>query len=149
MLHIAILCTCGKLTYRLHRTPTQSQAAEVFQPGGWLHKITGHTCYDPARHLVVPSFKHPNHYHRSPLLGARPVERDILLFFRGDVGKRRLPNYSRGIRQRMYKMAKELKWKVRGGEGGELGALQCGGCRESVLVIGAFRCGQGSSSCGP
>jgi hypothetical protein len=28
----------------------------------------------------------------------------------GDVGKHRLPNYSRGIRQSIYKMAKEGGW---------------------------------------
>lgn len=53
----------------------------------------GHPCYDPVKDLVVPSYKHPHHYHSSPLLGHRPVERNILLFFRGDVGKHRMPIY--------------------------------------------------------
>jgi hypothetical protein len=33
-----------------------------------------------------------------------------LAFPQGDVGKHRLPNYSRGIRQSIYKMAKEGGW---------------------------------------
>lgn len=62
--------------------------------------------------LVIPSFKPPGHYELSPLQGIRPRKRDIFFFFKGDVGKRR-PNqgYSRGIRQRIYNMAKEQDWK--------------------------------------
>ena len=29
----------------------------------------------------------------------------------GDVGKHRLPNYSRGVRQRLYKLSLEHNWK--------------------------------------
>lgn len=51
--------------------------------------------------LVVPSFKAVNHYRHSSLAGAPPKQRDIFFFFRGDVGKGRFPNYSRGVRQKV------------------------------------------------
>ena len=41
--------------------------------------------------LVIPSFKLPEHYEHSPLMGAPWKKRDILLFFRGDVGIDRQP----------------------------------------------------------
>ncbi len=47
-------------------------------------------------------FKAPDHYSRSPLAGHVPYKRDILLYFRGDVGKHRQPNYSRGVRQKLF-----------------------------------------------
>lgn len=47
-------------------------------------------------------------------LGSPPLARDILLFFRGDVGLYRLHDttclYSRCIRQTLYKMAREGSW---------------------------------------
>ena len=46
--------------------------------------------------LVVPSFKPPSHYAASPLVGKPPRERNILAFFRGDMGQHRLEWYSRG-----------------------------------------------------
>ena len=49
--------------------------------------------------LVIPAFKAPSHYGRSPLQGGVAKPRDILLFFKGDVGKGRLKHYSRGVRQ--------------------------------------------------
>ncbi|KAG2501893.1 hypothetical protein HYH03_000391 [Edaphochlamys debaryana] len=73
-------------------------------------RIAGHPCYDPKKDLVIPAFKWPGHYHQSPLLGAAPLERDILLFFKGDVGAHRLPHYSRGIRQKLFNLAVEHKW---------------------------------------
>jgi hypothetical protein len=57
----------------------------------------------PGQHLVLPLFKTPNKYKGSPLLGAAPLERDILLYFRGDAGKWRHPRYSRGIRQKYFR----------------------------------------------
>jgi hypothetical protein len=36
-------------------------------------------------------------------MGDGPFERDILLYFRGDVGLQRYERYSRGIRQKYYK----------------------------------------------
>ena len=44
-------------------------------------------------------------------MGNAPREKDILLFFKGDAGERRLPNYSRGVRQRLHKLSKENDWK--------------------------------------
>ncbi|PNW76519.1 hypothetical protein CHLRE_11g467660v5 [Chlamydomonas reinhardtii] len=70
----------------------------------------GHPCYDPKKDLVIPGFKPPEHYKRSPLLGFPPYQRDILLYLRGDVGKHRLPNYSRGTRQKLYKLSQAHGW---------------------------------------
>ncbi len=52
---------------------------------------------------MIPAFKSPDHYAHSPLLGAPPLQRDLLLYFRGDLGQARLDGYSRGIRQRLFK----------------------------------------------
>jgi poly(3-hydroxyalkanoate) synthetase len=52
-----------------------------------------------GKDLVVPLFKTPNKFIRSQLLGTAPLERDMLLYFRGDVGRWRKPLYSRGIKQ--------------------------------------------------
>ncbi|GAX76857.1 hypothetical protein CEUSTIGMA_g4303.t1 [Chlamydomonas eustigma] len=78
-----------------------------YQPVDWVESILGHPCYNASKDLVIPSLKLPVHYSSSPLLGAEPLKRDILLFFKGDVGSRRDPPYSRGIRQKLYKMGKE------------------------------------------
>ncbi|KXZ53467.1 hypothetical protein GPECTOR_7g917 [Gonium pectorale] len=87
------------------------------QPEGFLTHIKGHPCYNPekagfpgSRDLVIPAFKRPGHYGRSPLVAAPSRERDVFFFFRGDVGKHRMPNYSRGVRQKVYKLAKEGGW---------------------------------------
>ncbi|GIL74998.1 hypothetical protein Vretifemale_4847 [Volvox reticuliferus] len=81
------------------------------QPEGYLTHIRGHPCYDPQKDLVIPAFKQPNHYRESPLLGKPTKPRDIFLFFRGDVGKRRMPMYSRGVRQKLYQLAVDNKWR--------------------------------------
>ncbi|KAG2501891.1 hypothetical protein HYH03_000389 [Edaphochlamys debaryana] len=87
--------------------------------------IKGHPCYDPKKDLVIPAWKPPDHYKQSPLMGAPPVERDILLYFRGEVGSNRLEHYSRKIRQRMFKLAYENKWwdkhKILIGASGQVG----------------------------
>ena len=44
-------------------------------------------------------------------MGNAPRDRAILLFFKGDAGRNRLPNYSRGVRQRLDKLSKENDWK--------------------------------------
>ena len=44
-------------------------------------------------------------------MGNAPLDRDILFFFKGDVGQNRLPHYSRGVRQRLYKLSVENDWK--------------------------------------
>jgi hypothetical protein len=64
-----------------------------------------------AQDLVVPSPKFPPHYQWSPFLGAPPQQRDTLLYFRGDVGAKRRPNYSRGIRQRLHALAQTPEWQ--------------------------------------
>ncbi len=46
-------------------------------------------CCSCLQHMVVPVFKQPSHYHHSIYLGKAPVKRDILAFFRGDMGLRR------------------------------------------------------------
>ncbi|KAG2494839.1 hypothetical protein HYH03_007079 [Edaphochlamys debaryana] len=76
------------------------------QPEGWLKFIKGHPCYNPDKDLVIPAFKQPRHYSESALLGKPARERDVLFFFKGDVGKHRAPQYSRGI----YNMSKEGGW---------------------------------------
>lgn len=43
----------------------------------------------------------------------RRSRRDILAFFRGDVGKHRLPHYSRGIRQSLYRLSLQDNWGQR------------------------------------
>ena len=40
-------------------------------------------------------------------MGAQQPKRDVLLYFKGDVGTTRLKQYSRGIRQKLYTLAKE------------------------------------------
>ncbi len=53
---------------------------------------------------MIPSLKPPSHYQFSPLMGAQPLHRDVLLYFRGDVGGGfRAKRYSRGIRQQLHK----------------------------------------------
>eukprot|EP00798_Chlamydomonas_sp_ICE-L_P028910 gene28910-32105_t len=75
----------------------------IRQPEGWLKNIRGHD-------LVIPSFKAPNHYRESPLLLAPEKRRDILLFFLGDVGRGRLKQYSRGVRQKMHNLSLHNNW---------------------------------------
>jgi len=48
----------------------------------WREVVGKHPCYDPVRHLVIPSLKNPNHYAFSPLLGFPPMKRDILFYAR-------------------------------------------------------------------
>ncbi|KAG2494840.1 hypothetical protein HYH03_007080 [Edaphochlamys debaryana] len=76
------------------------------QPEGWLVHTRGHPCYNPDKDLVIPAFKQPRHYSESALLGKPARERDLLFFFKGDVGKHRFPHYSRGI----YNMSQEGGW---------------------------------------
>ncbi|GLI69588.1 hypothetical protein VaNZ11_014247 [Volvox africanus] len=83
------------------------------QPEGFVKLIRGHPCYDPVKDLVIPIWRPPQHYWRSPLLSAPAKPRDIFLFFRGDVGKRRTILYSRGVRQKIYKLAKDNDWAVK------------------------------------
>ncbi len=56
--------------------------------------------------LVIPAFVPPARIVPSPLTGAQEGDRPMLLYFRGDVGLARKPHYSKGIRQRLYALAK-------------------------------------------
>ena len=56
-----------------------------------------------GKDLVIPLFKHPEHFGLSALMGSGPFERDILLYFRGDVGLRYVVGYSIGPRPRVRK----------------------------------------------
>ena len=87
--------------------------ADPENPDGWVHLHAGHPCYDPNKDLVIPSLKPPDHYKWSPLAGAPDQPKKHLLYFRGDVGKHRKPNYSRGIRQRLYNLTVTRGWTAR------------------------------------
>jgi hypothetical protein len=63
------------------------------------------------QNLLIPPVSNPLSFRNSPLYGAPTLPRDILLFFRGDVGLHRLPWYSRGIRQKLYVWSKEYQWR--------------------------------------
>ena len=65
--------------------------------------------------LVLPSFKHPGLIGASPLLGFPPRPRTFLACFQGNVGLHRLPHYSRGIRQRLYRASMQHHWHERHG----------------------------------
>lgn len=82
-----------------------------YQPVDWIESIKGHPCFDPAKDVVIPAFKEPNHARLSPVVGAAPRIREHLLYFRGDVGKMRQPWYSRGVRQKLHKLVQEQGWK--------------------------------------
>ncbi|BDA44351.1 probable glucuronosyltransferase [Coccomyxa sp. Obi] len=93
---------------------TQEIVHPEWWPQGYTHHIRGHACYEPMKDLVIPNLKHPAEFANfSPLVGQPQPQRDILLLFRGDVGKARLPHYSRGIRQRLFRLAQEQKWAAR------------------------------------
>ncbi|KAL4426069.1 hypothetical protein ABPG77_007865 [Micractinium sp. CCAP 211/92] len=84
-------------------------AAVQWEPDGFLRKIAGHACYDPVKDLVLPSMKTPEHFRASPLIGAPTRDRTWLAFHRGRVQPDN-PPFSRGIRQRLAKAAKENNW---------------------------------------
>ncbi|GLI69226.1 hypothetical protein VaNZ11_013715 [Volvox africanus] len=81
--------------------------------GDWRTIIEGHPCYTPGKDLIIPSLKLADHFIASPLLGAPPLERDILLYLRGDTGPWRAHWYSRGIRQRLAKLAFKHDWATK------------------------------------
>jgi hypothetical protein len=74
-----------------------------YQDTDWRALYKGHACFTPGKDLVIPLFKAPSHFSWSTLLGGVPLERDILLYFRGDVGIYRSALYSRGIRQEYFR----------------------------------------------
>ena len=64
--------------------------------------VSGEIC-GRLQDLVIPNLKHPAEIAgHSPLFGRAERERDVLMLFRGDVGKQRRSHYSRGIRQKLY-----------------------------------------------
>eukprot|EP00854_Cymbomonas_tetramitiformis_P002550 gene2550-3302_t len=85
----------------------------------------GHPCYDPAKDVVLPSWRRPDHFVNSPLLDRTQrdfaTEEESLFFFSGDLRFDQL-NYSLGIRQQVatlvagnaHTVAKQLKavWKL-------------------------------------
>eukprot|EP00798_Chlamydomonas_sp_ICE-L_P018362 gene18362-24833_t len=82
-----------------------------YQDTDWTQSHEGHACFDPKKDLVIPGFKAPSHFQHSPLLAHPLKTRDILLYFRGDVGKKREVWYSRGIRQLYYSLSQVHSWK--------------------------------------
>jgi hypothetical protein len=76
-----------------------------YQDTDWRELYKGHACFTPGKDLVIPLFKAPGKFLSSPLLGAPPLERDVLLYFRGDVGLHRTTMYSRNIRQAYFRQA--------------------------------------------
>ncbi|GFR49991.1 hypothetical protein Agub_g12137 [Astrephomene gubernaculifera] len=88
----------------------------VEHDGEWLDQTSrAHPCFDPKKDLVIPAFKRPEHYKRSPYMGAPQYERSIFLFFRGDLriapGQDPECKYSRCIRQTLYNMSREGNWR--------------------------------------
>jgi hypothetical protein len=65
------------------------------------------------QHLAIPAWKRASHYIHSPLVSSAPSSRDLLLFFRGDVGIHHGDGkkYSRGIRQELYRRYKKYNWE--------------------------------------
>ncbi len=56
-----------------------------------------------GKDLILPALQILGSFLESPLLGQLPLQRDILMFFSGDVGMHRAWWYSRGIRQSLYR----------------------------------------------
>ncbi|GIL48810.1 hypothetical protein Vafri_5227 [Volvox africanus] len=84
--------------------------------GEWLDLTSRtHACFDPKKDLVVPAFKRSEHFRSSPYVGAPPAERNIFLFFRGDLrlapGQDPECKYSRCIRQTLYNRSLEENWR--------------------------------------
>ncbi|MEW5298002.1 MAG: hypothetical protein WDW36_001167 [Sanguina aurantia] len=86
-------------------------------PGGFLASTSkAHPCYDPIKDLAIPLFKTPLHMDSSPYLGRPQPKRDLLMSFRGDMGRHRghekMCFYSRCLRQRLYNISKTERWNV-------------------------------------
>jgi hypothetical protein len=58
---------------------------------------------------VIPALRPPVYMH-SPLVGTPPVERTTLMFFRGSFRNPEETGYSRGIRQKLRKLAHSNQW---------------------------------------
>ncbi|KAG2488211.1 hypothetical protein HYH03_013205 [Edaphochlamys debaryana] len=87
------------------------------QPLNWLDQTSkAHPCFDPKKDLVIPAFKPPSAYRESPYMGSKVGQkRDTLASFVGDLrmepGRDPGCAYSRCLRQRIYNMSIEGKWK--------------------------------------
>ena len=68
-----------------------------------VNNITDPSKVRAGQQLVIPGFKGPEHFARSPLMGSAPLRRDVLLYFRGDVGLNREKWYSGGVRQTLFR----------------------------------------------
>ncbi|KAG2437847.1 hypothetical protein HXX76_005465 [Chlamydomonas incerta] len=79
----------------------------------WQSRSRGHPCYDPTKDLVIPAFKSVDHFRDSPLLGGTPLVRDLLCYFRGDIGQARFPQYSRGLRQKLFHLWHKNGWAAK------------------------------------
>jgi hypothetical protein len=79
-------------------------------PGGWTRRAGGHACFTPEKDLVLPSFSPPALYHAAMSLGALHRRRDILLLMRGDLGDGRAAEFSAGLRQEVYGLARDGNW---------------------------------------
>lgn len=64
--------------------------------------------------LVIPALRPPQLL-ESPLIGSPARERRMLAFFRGDFRDEHSPEYSRGLRQKLRRLAREHAWAARYG----------------------------------
>lgn len=81
-----------------------------WEPEGSMAKLDlSQPCHDPVKDLVLPLMKTPDHYHQSPLVGAPTRNRTWLAFHRGR-HKTDAPEYSRGVRQRLWSASQEHGW---------------------------------------
>jgi hypothetical protein len=78
LLRIFMVLQQGPATGALKHQHTSTPARQHTRP-----------CSPTPKDLVLPSFKAAAAFKSSPYLGSRQRERDILAFFRGDMGQRR------------------------------------------------------------
>lgn len=80
---------------------SQNYSHPQFEPKSFQDKMAhGVPCYEPEKDLVMPLMKRPDHYQLSPLIGGPARNRTWLAMHRGRV-QFEVPNYSRGLRQRL------------------------------------------------
>ncbi|GFR52399.1 hypothetical protein Agub_g14911 [Astrephomene gubernaculifera] len=96
-----------------YHEPMKADTFHGWKGFDWVNKTTGHPCYNPEKDLVIPAFKPPDRLRHSPLLNGLPLVRDIMLYFRGDIGAGRQNHYSRGIRQKLFKLAHDGDWATK------------------------------------
>eukprot|EP00208_Stichococcus_sp_RCC1054_P003318 CAMPEP_0206142432 /NCGR_PEP_ID=MMETSP1473-20131121/16814_1 /ASSEMBLY_ACC=CAM_ASM_001109 /TAXON_ID=1461547 /ORGANISM="Stichococcus sp, Strain RCC1054" /LENGTH=314 /DNA_ID=CAMNT_0053537429 /DNA_START=144 /DNA_END=1089 /DNA_ORIENTATION=+ len=75
-----------------------------------------HPCFDPEKDLVIPTVHMVSEFEDSPMLGSTPLPRTKLAYWRGETGiGTRLPQFSRGLRQRLKTAAEEGSWEQQHG----------------------------------